>query len=246
MKRQFCHVGVLSLICSACVKVVAADSNPLSFRELAGVYYFGDGTGVNCTLTLAERGTFAFQWRGCLGTYDDNEGQAGIRDGILRIVPKKPNVREGFRGTPTEFFPIRWDDRLYLVPTNEIVEFCCEVNQGGEPRHGNWGQFYLRQNDWTKQATGSPVVPERWTKFLLGKPATGKITQLINKREAWLDVGAKEGILEGMLLIARDHGKLMFSKVRVKTVEKDRCRIKCEWKDSELAVGQTVSSLFHE
>lgn len=49
-----------------------------------------------------------------------------------------------------------------------------------------------------------------------------------------------------MILTAQDRGELMFSQVRVEEVEKRRCRIKCEWKDSELVVGQIVSSRFHE
>jgi hypothetical protein len=90
------------------------------------------------------------------------------------------------------------------------------------------------------------AVPEQWTKFFLNHPVQGRITQLIGKQEAWLDVVAKDGILEGMILTAREHERLMFSQMRVEAVEKNRCRIKCEWKDSELAVGQTVSSRFHE
>jgi len=246
MRRYLCHITALSLIASACVQGIAAGSSLIPFRELVGEYYFGDGTGVNCTLKLAEHGTFAFQWNGCLGTYDKNEGRAAIQNGILQIAPKKPSVREGFQGTPTEFFPIRWGSRTYLVATNEIVRFCSEVNQGGEPRHGNWGQFYLRQDDWKKPVTGFPDVPDQWVKFLLSKPVKGKVTELINKREAWLDIGATEGVLEGMILTARDDAGVVFSQVRVEAVEKERCRIKCEWKDSELVIGQTVSSRFHD
>jgi len=75
---------------------------------------------------------------------------------------------------------------------------------------------------------------------------SGKITVLLGKQEAWLELGAGHGILPGMILTARDHGELMFSQVRVEAVEKARCRIKCQWSDSGLAVGQTVSSRFHE
>jgi hypothetical protein len=74
----------------------------------------------------------------------------------------------------------------------------------------------------------------------------GKITDLISKQEAWLDKGDADGLLEGMILTAQQHGKLMFSQVQIEAVERNRCRIKCRWKDSELAVGQAVSSRFHE
>lgn len=227
-------------------QTLAADGSTVSLKDLAGDYFFGDGTGVNCSLVLTKQGTFAFTWRGCLGTYDENTGGASLKDGVLHITPKKPNVRKGFRGTPTDFFPVRWDTRMYLIPTNDIVEFCSEVNQGGEPRGRNWGEYYLRRNDWDKAVTGLPSVPEPWTKYFLSKPVSGKITQLIGKQEAWFNRGTEHGLLQGMILTAQDYGKLMFSQVKVVAVEKNRCRIKCEWKDSKLAVGQTVSSRFHE
>jgi len=240
-----------TLISSLCILVIAnggfaADTNSAALKDIAGDYYFGDGLGVNCSFTLSAQGKFAFQWRGCLGTYDKNEGNASLKDGILHITPQKPNVREGFRGTPTEFYPVRWGTRMYLIPTNEIVEFCSDVNRGSEPRQGSHGQYYIRRSDADKPVVGKPAVPEQWSEFFLNQPVHGKITELIGTQEAWLNKGATDGLLEGMILTAKQHGKLMFAQVRVETVEKNRCRIKCQWKDSVLAVGQTVSSRFHE
>src|ERR1043166_5972792 len=217
----------------------AADS--LALKDIAGDYYFGDGLGVNCSLTVTAKGKFAFQWNGCLGTYDTNEGTASIKEGILHISPQKPNLRDGFRGTPTEFYPVRWGARLYLIPTNDIVEFCSDFNQGSEPRTGNRGQYYLRRSDADNAVSGKPGVPEQWNKFFLEQPVRGKITELVGKQEAWLDKGSADGLLEGMILTAQRRGDLMFAQVRVEAVEKGRCRIKCQWRDSKLAVGQTVS-----
>ena len=59
----------------------AADS--VALKDIAGDYYFGDGLGVNCSLTVTAKGKFTFQWNGCLGTYDKNEGSASIQDGML-------------------------------------------------------------------------------------------------------------------------------------------------------------------
>jgi len=245
MKRlTFLFAMVLSMLGWGSIETLAVEGTPVSFKDVVGSYYFGDGTGVNCTLTLTKQGAFAFIWRGCLGTYDENIGSASVKNGVLHITPKKPNLRKGFRGTPTEFFPVRWGIRMYLIPTNDIIEFCSAVNQGSEPRHGNWGDYYLRQNDWDKPVSGLPAVPEPWEKYFLGKPVTAKITELIGRQEAWLALGTENGILQGMILTARDHGKLMFSQVKVEAVEKNRCRIKCEWKDSELEVGQTVPSRY--
>ena len=59
----------------------AADS--VALKDIAGDYYFGDGLGVNCSLTVTAKGKFTFQWNGCLGTYDKNEGTASIKEGVL-------------------------------------------------------------------------------------------------------------------------------------------------------------------
>ena len=87
-----------------------------------------------------------------------------------------------------------------------------------------------------------PDVPAQPEKFFLSKPASGKITELIGKQEAWLEVGVEAGILQGMILTARQLDDVMFSQVRVEEVEKARCRITCQWGDNKLAVGQTVST----
>jgi hypothetical protein len=181
---------------------LAANTNAVTLKDIAGGYYFGDGLGVNCSFTLSAQGEFTFQWTGCGGSYDKNEGSANLKDGTLHITPRKPNVREGFKGTPTEFYPVRWGARMYLIPTNQIVEFCSEVNQGGEPRSDSHGQYYLRGSDAEKPVAGRPAVPEQWNKFFLNQPVRGRITELIGVQEAWLDKGAADGLLDGMILTA--------------------------------------------
>lgn len=242
MRTLFSLIGIMA-VAGGCA---TADNDSPGLKEVAGDYYFGDGLGVNCTLKLTAAGKFSFQWRGCLGIYDENQGAFAVSNGVLKITPKKSNVREGFRGTPTDFFPISWGSRLYLVPTNDIVKFCSDVNQGLEPRRGAWGLYYLRRDDRDKAVSGLPAVPELWANYLLDQPVKGTITGLIGKQEAWLDRGTEHGLLEGMILTARGDGRLMLSQVRVESVEKDRCRIKCRWRDDTLAVGQTVTSRFRE
>ena len=243
---NFAIGAVLSMLGWVSLQTFAADGAAVSFKDLIGDYYLGDGLGVNCSLTLAKQGKFAFIWRGCLGTYGENNGSAGVRDGVLHITPVKPNDPENL-GTPTDFFPVRWGTRIYLIPTNNIVEFCSAVNRGSEPRRGEYGEYYLRRNDSAKAVAGRPTVPKQWTRYLLDKPITGKITELITKHEAWLDLGAEHGILQGMVLNAKTNiVNRKYLPVKVEWVEKSRCRIQCEWMDFDLAIGQTVSSGFHE
>ena len=87
---------------------VAVDRPGGPVAAVAGDYYFGDGLGVNCSLKVEPGGRFSFGWRGCLGVYDQNTGQAKVEVGHLILKPEKPNVREGFRGTATDLIPVRW------------------------------------------------------------------------------------------------------------------------------------------
>jgi hypothetical protein len=246
MKIRYLACLALALATPALALEEVQASDSAALKDIAGDYHYGDGMGVNCSLTVTANGRFTFRWTGCLGTYDTNQGAANLKEGVLHISPEKPNVRDGFEGTPTEFYPVRWGARMYLIPTNDIVEFCSDFNQGKEPRRGIRGNYYLRLTDVDKAAPGKPAVPEQWTKYFLDQPVLGKITELVGKQEAWLDKGSADGLLPGMILKARQYGALMFAQVQVEAVENNRCRIKCRWKDSELAVGQTVSSLFRD
>jgi hypothetical protein len=195
--------AALFLLLWTSVSAISAEVGLISLNDLAGNYYFGDGLGVNCSLTLTSQGNFTFDWTGCLGSYDKNEGSLSLKDGMVHLEPQKPNLRGGFRGTPTEFFPVRWDARVYLIPTNEIIDFCSAVNQAREARRNCHGMYYLRQNDWDKPVTGRPSVPAVWAKYFLSQPVSGKITGLIGKQEAWLNLGSDAGILDGMTLTAQ-------------------------------------------
>jgi hypothetical protein len=174
--------------------------------EFAGDYYFGDGLGVNCSLTITQGGRFSFGWRGCLGIYDQNSGEAKVEAGHLILKPESPNVREGFRGTATDLIPVRWGERLYLVTEAERWEFCNQVNQGGEPRDGPHGRFYLRQGDWAKKVTGPPSVPKGWEPLLLKKPLHGRVIEVLHGDRAKVDLGADSGVWKGMELWADTEG----------------------------------------
>ena len=84
---------------------------------VAGDYYFGDGLGVNCALTLKAEGRFTFGWRGCLGVYDQNTGGA-------RVVVRNQEIGIGNRLPATYNTPRNkaFQPRRYHVPAKLVSE----------------------------------------------------------------------------------------------------------------------------
>ena len=123
---------------------------------------------------MKQEGRFSFIWRGCLGVYGKNEGGAKVENNHLILTPEQPNDARGFGGTPTDFIPIHWGDRLYLIPAKSGKAFCDSVKQGREPRDNIHGVFYLRRGDWEKKVTGLPIVPKEWESLLQKKPIEGE------------------------------------------------------------------------
>jgi hypothetical protein len=166
---------VVSLLSTACLVPAESLSHPevRDNRSLAGIigsYYYGDGLGMNCYLDVKPEGRFSFIWRGCLGVYGQNQGGAKVVKDHLILTPEQPNEPGGFGGTATDFIPVQWGERLYLVPKDAAKAFCSLVNEGREPRSNVHGRFYLRRGDWEKKVTGLPIVPKEWESLLQKKP----------------------------------------------------------------------------
>ena len=192
---------VLLLICALSVFVFACDKLKLSENaqktadirrgqigteltalagkhDWAGEYYEGDGLGENVSLILSPKAGYVFEWHGCLGVYDRNYGSVTAVDGILRLSFTFENERKGFQGIASEFIPISWGSRKYLIPSNEVVGFCNEVNARAEPRDDLHGRYLLRVGDEKKTVTGWPKLPRQYEAYLLERPVEAKITKL--------------------------------------------------------------------
>ena len=213
---------------------------------LAGDYFSGDGLGINCSLKLTTVGRFEFTWRGCLGEYDKNQGTAVFTDNVLVIEPEKPDVREGFQGTPTTFRVIRWGDRRYLVATEELLDFCNSINQGEEPRSRRHGNFYLQDGDWHVPISGRPALPEEWLAFLLKKPVRGRVSELVGDKQVKITLGYNDGIREGMILTVRGTDEDFFS-CQLRVIDVDETESQAEYEyygidETPAQIGHLVSS----
>lgn len=141
-----------------------------AIAAVEGTYYFGDGKGVNCVLNLKPDNTFEFTWHGCMGEYDRNQGPYRMQGEMVVLSPTGTNSRDGFEGTPTQFYPVKWEDRLYLVADEDMLGFCHRVSRGwkGE-KFNSRPDHYLR--DWNRETElkdleSKPQVPELFESYL--------------------------------------------------------------------------------
>lgn len=215
---------------------LAAELETLTNHEWAGRYYYDDGLGVNVALAIAPTSGFVFTWHGCGGEYDRNYGSVEYREGVLVLHPKLPNERIGFQGIETEFTLLRWGDRRYLIPADEMITFCNAVNYGEEPRRDVHGFFLLRSDDWKLPAAGFPAVPSEFREYLLGEPIVAEVSAVDGVQQesgrryttATLDAGENQGVRPGMefRLIDSKGPKSTYAVAEITRVQKDACEAK--------------------
>ena len=196
---------------------IEAEIQTLGDHPWAGSYYQGDGTGVNQRILLSPKAGFVFTWHGCLGLYDRNFGEVRQEKDVLTLKFTYPNSRKGFQGIASDLVLIRWGERRYLVPADEVAEFCNAVNSGGEPRSHAYGRFLLRDKDWEKKVEGTPKLAEQYLGFLLKEPLQAKIVAVGESKirngtagiqfrttTVTLNVGKKQGVVPGMRFYLMD------------------------------------------
>jgi hypothetical protein len=144
----------------------------LKDNQWAGEYYYGDGLGVNVELIIAPKSGFVFTWHGCLGLYDLNYGNVEWTDRKIKLLFEHSNKRKGFQGIAPELIPVKWGERHYLIPSNEVVKFTNAVNGGFEPCSMFFcnRRFLMKRGDEKKKVKGQPNVPEEYRVYLLKKP----------------------------------------------------------------------------
>jgi hypothetical protein len=188
-------------------------------HEWAGEYYYGDHLGVNVALSVAPESGFVFTWLGCVGLYDLNYGRVRFEDGLLKLIFSYQNERGGFSGIAPEFYPVRWGDRHYLIPSDGVIEFCNAVNSGLEPCRFFCARFLLRRGDRDNHSEGRPNVPAEFLQYLMPDPLKADIISIEKSRitkdrelaglkfrvsTVVLDAGKAEGILLGLELHSYD------------------------------------------
>jgi hypothetical protein len=213
---------------------ILAEIKKLGTHDWAGDYFAGDGLGVNTSLILSPQSGYVFEWHGCLGLYDRNYGNVVYTNSRIHLSFKFENNRKGFQGVAPEFIPVKWGGRQYLIPADEIIDFCNNINEGREPRINAHGFYLLRRGDEKKKVSGFPRLPNEYVHYLLAKPveATIIIVGQYTTRPSvvdWkfkdtpvtLNAGTKQGLRIGMELVVTKPNNIVES-VRITKVHETR------------------------
>ncbi len=192
-----------------------------SLARVSGFYYMGDGLGANRTLRVSSGGGFTFDCVGCTGPCGKAKGWAGLRDGRLLL---RPETQSGAYSVGTEYVPVPWSQRLYLVEADRLLEFCEDARRltGWEPRKKASGFFYLREGDWQIPAKGPPAVPEPWSGFFADDALRSRVESVDEDGKATVDWGVAGGLRKGMELVAVARGRKETARVIVESVEAER------------------------
>src|SRR5262245_39443580 len=136
----------------------------------AGVY-----EALSSSLFLAPSAGFLYEEHGCLGLMDRDLGAVDERDGRLHLSSLFD--REAPAIAP-ELVLVRWSDRRYLVPADDLVGFCNAVNSGDEPRSSLKGRYMLARADVGKPVSGWPEVAPEYRDDLLAEPVEAVVVSV--------------------------------------------------------------------
>jgi hypothetical protein len=187
--------------------------------DWAGEYSNGIEFGRNSRIKLAPHAGFTHS-RGsaCGRTYDANFGAVVVRGNRLSLRYELPNDEAHFGGS-REFVIVRWGQRIYLLPEEELGPFVNAVNSGKEPHKHcipSCAPFLVRRGDDEKPVSGTPDLPAEYRRRLLDRPITGRVVRVLDDESefdlergyGWrtirveIDLGSDDGVWEGMELYA--------------------------------------------
>lgn len=210
------------------MKLVKEELKKLKDHPWADSYVRGmPPFGSHAELVIAPKSGYAYTRHSCdCGDgngpllYDQNYGEVTWENGRLKLSPalgKDEYFCDSF-SVATELIPISWGDYLYLVPADEIIDFCNIVNAGD----AIFGTFFIRGTyPWkSPPPSGKPDVPEEYKPYLLEKPIEGEIitvgeTKELRKRSSienetvvTINKGRQDGVLPGMQFLVTNPEKI--------------------------------------
>lgn len=193
-------------------------------KGVAGAYYQGYGRGWNLYLSILADGRYSLISSTCTGVDHRESGFVQESKGQYVLSPSEsgqPSIK-----IKRNFVLIRWGQRHYLIPPDDMKEFREEIINGREPRDEVHGSFYLRTP--IAPADGLPDSPLSWANvlregLLLGRVTAVSTVGLAKVGRATVNLGAKEGIRKGDVLTVQRHSPSYFRRLLVVSVMDHSC-----------------------
>lgn len=191
-------------------EVVRSELDATQEDEWAGDYAASDNFTTDTYFAWAPASGFIVLREGCYPLPTDvNYGSAAMVDGVLKLSPVLSMKRRSSNGIALEFFPVKWGERHYLIPTDRVIEFCHAINSKA---YEDLASYLLKQSDVKKAIKGRPDVPDQFKKYLGLKTIKTKIiatydgaAKIIDsfgnteiEKMVTLDVGSAQGVWPGM------------------------------------------------
>lgn len=208
----------------------------------SGQYYAGDGLGFNLQLAIAPKAGVVYWCHGCFGLYEVNYGPFQEKDGRIHLAIEEKRTEDtgNSGGLYPVLIPIRWGDRRYLIPEDEMIDFCNHINSGSQSV-SRTARFLWHVDDREKKSRGIPKVPPKYQPYLLKEPISAEVvwigkTAILERNDRWppgrhrvtnvrLNRGKTDGLLRGMELY-----HWQFPDLRVLDVSASSCRAETsEW-----------------
>lgn len=184
-----------------------------------GVYSWSTGYE-GATLHYGQSVGYAYQHNTCISHYR-SVGEVRLGDALLQL--RRRSASEPVWGAePPRLIPVRWGERRYLVPEDELGDFAYSIFDEEEPRCGEHGRFLMREGGERLVVSGPPELPPAWRGLLRREAAEVRVTRVEVKSSPargfvhtlTLDGGADRGLVAGMLLSPR-RGEPFHTRVKV-------------------------------
>ncbi|MEO7717107.1 MAG: hypothetical protein ABIY70_12960 [Capsulimonas sp.] len=156
-------------------------------------------------LTLEENGGFHYEhWMDISRTpVYSNNGTYRINRGVLRLFPNHSTINNGHHETEmeTEYYPVHWGKRHYLINSDDMVQFCNSVNDATQYNQDLSRSDFIRSGEEElPHESLMPDVPAEWRPYLLPSVVRGQVTRIIDDKTGAIDIGSTSGLQPGMKL----------------------------------------------
>ena len=181
---------------------IELETTRLGQHRWAGRYALCESPGMPVqNIALAPEAGFVFQSFTFGGLLDRNFGQVRDSGDLISLEFHFPNRRTSLSGIASQFVPVRWKQRTYLIPPDEMLRFCNTMNAGLV------GEFFARVETEEQDSTRHPSVPEKYRPYLLREAITARILGVEDQHARSdglidvilvIDAGSDSGVLVGM------------------------------------------------